>query len=518
MTTLDLYLARQEYEELGIDTIPLRPGTKEAMRRHWQTRDPSILWRGVPENANIGLRGGGNAAIAFLDCDEKKRPGTFDNAVSWMSGLGYSPGSYPLIQTASQVGRQIYIAFSGGLPGHSRNLANEFGAGEFRYGPGAYVTAPPSQVGNSVYTLLAGNYHQLPRVALVDVLPILGNKDVSQVPADGLPSVPRRAMALLNGRNVENFRSRSEAEQSLIASLVNAGHPFESVLDLFLRYPCAGKFAELYRRSESNAIRWLRHSYDEAVAWTSKTDSKTRQVIAAMREWAESRPWPGRTGATDRAVFIAHCQIAYRAGRLVYAAACRDLAEAAGVNHMTARNATRRLIEANLLSLVNPATVEYANVYQLVTGGHRYTLPATPNVWECISMSSDVFRFQGLGKSASEVWAALQNGPATEQELVEATGRSIKTVKRVLARMSDLADTVTGEFIPMVEKIDGRWSAIEGVDLDHVALVVGTAGAGERQQERHRQERRAHRRMLGRWRDQLAKADPNIKSGDSGKE
>jgi hypothetical protein len=520
---MDLHLARQEYEELGIDTIPLRPGTKDAMRRHWQTRDPWTLWRGVPSDANIGLRGGGDAAIAFLDCDEKKRSGTFENAVAWMSGLGYQPGDYPLIQTASQVGRQIYVAFSGDLPGNSRNLASDFGAGEFRYGPGAYVTAPPSRVGDNVYTLLAGSYHQLPRVTLVDVIPILGNKDVSQAPADSLSTIPRRALALLNGRNVENFRSRSEAEQSLIASLVNAGHSFESVLDLFLRYPCAGKFAELRDKSESNAIRWLHHSYDEAVQWTSENESKTRQTIAAMRDWAESRPWPGRTGATDRAVFIAHCQIAYRAGRLVYAASCRDLAELAGVSSPTASIATSRICSAGLVSIDTPAVADLAVIYRLDATGQTLTLPKYTTCEEVLRfVQHDAFRNgnhkAGLGKSGGLIWEALRDGPATEKELANRTGRGVRTVKRRLTQMSRLVDTVTGEFIPMVEKIDGQWRALDGVDLDHVALVVGTAGAGERQQERHSQERRAHRRMLGRWRDQLEKADPTIKSGDSRKE
>jgi hypothetical protein len=101
-----------------------------------------------------------------------------------------------------------------------------------------------------------------------------------------------------------------------------------------------------------------------------------------------------------------------------------------------------------------------------------------------------------LGKSAALVWQALQGGPATEKELAQMTGRSPKTVKRALLKMANLVDTVTGELIPMVEKNGGQWHALADVNLDHVAQVVGTAGAGERQRKRHRQERRAHRRAL----------------------
>lgn len=499
---MDIRQARQEYEDLGIDTIPLRPGTKIAMRRNWQTLDPTTLWQGVQDNANIGLRGGGFASIAFVDCDEKNQPGTYDKAVSWLAGLGYLPGDYPLIQTASQVGRQIYVAFAGGLPGHTRNLASEFGAGEFRYGPGAYVVAPPSQVGESVYILIDGDYRQLPRLALDDVLPILGNKDITTDAADKLPNIPRRVRHMLDGKNLEGFTSRSEVEQSMIASLVNAGHSFDSVLNLFMRYPCAGKFAELRAKSLDNAVRWLRHCYDEAVKWTSKKDSKTRQTIAAMLEWAMSIPWHGRTGPTDRAVFVAHCQIAYRAGRLEYQASCRNLAELAGVTYPTASKATSRIIETGLVSIQTAAVAHLATRYRLNAAGQEVTLPNYSNGEGVLKFvhHHDAFRKgaknAGMGKSAALIWEALQDGPATEVELAQRTGRHIKTVRNHLRGMAMLADTVTGEFIPMVEKIGDQWRALDGVDLDHVAQVVGTAGAGKRQQERHRQEQRAHRRAL----------------------
>ena len=116
-----------------------------------------------------------------------------------------------------------------------------------------------------------------------------------------------------------------------------------------------------------------------------------------------------------------------------------------------------------------------------------------------------------MGKSAAIIWEVLQDGPATEKELAQRTGRHIKTVRNHLRRMAKLADTVTGEFIPMVEKIGDQWRALEGVDLDHVARVVRTAGAGKRQQEKHRQERSEHRRALER-REEETMAGDNVKS------
>ena len=52
--------ALEEYEELGFDTFPLRPGTKDQpLMRSWQYRDPYRMWLIAPEDPNIALRGGG---------------------------------------------------------------------------------------------------------------------------------------------------------------------------------------------------------------------------------------------------------------------------------------------------------------------------------------------------------------------------------------------------------------------------------------------------------------------------
>jgi hypothetical protein len=133
-----------KYLTLGYSPIPLDPRSKDASIHGWQRRKLDRLWRDAKPDSNLGLRGGGDVRAAFLDCDEKNQLGTFDHAVTWLAGLGVT--DYPIIQTASGIGRQIYVTFSGGLPGEYRKLKSEFGAGEFRYGQGAYVCAPPSVV------------------------------------------------------------------------------------------------------------------------------------------------------------------------------------------------------------------------------------------------------------------------------------------------------------------------------------------------------------------------------------
>jgi len=56
-----------------------------------------------------------------------------------LASLGLPFGSYPRVQTASGIGRHIYVTFSGALPGNYCKLTQEVGIGEFRYGPSAYI-------------------------------------------------------------------------------------------------------------------------------------------------------------------------------------------------------------------------------------------------------------------------------------------------------------------------------------------------------------------------------------------
>lgn len=430
--------------------------------------------------------------MAFIDCDEYR---TFENVTHWLHELGYRGDSYPVVQTASGQGRHVYITLSGMLPGDARDLSNEIGNGEFRYGKGAYVVAPPSVISDNFgYSLISGDFSVRPTLEVKDVLPLLGNRELA---AQRKPILSRKAIALLNGQSKENYVSRSEAEQALIASLVNSNFSLDEILDFFNRYPCSGKYAELKTRNGRKADHWLVKSYEEAVQWTRTHESKARRLARAAIAWAESRPWEGRTGAIDRLVFIAHAEIAYQAGRLTYAASCRDLAERAGIGRTTATRSTWRLCKSGLIVLDREAVADSANVFQLTDldiVGHSLRAPI---VRKCPTMSNhDAFRHSGLGKSAGEVWQILQQHPARVDELAAITGRHIKTIERVLARMMNLADPLTGEYLPMVANdVDDSYYAIS-VDLDRIAQVVGTAGASDRQRREHARERWLHARGL----------------------
>jgi hypothetical protein len=154
MSLLDFAMlqeARSFYHELGFDTLPLRCGAKIPIFPNWQSRDPAEIWLKSPEEANIGIRCGDPNHTAVLDCDEEKRPGTVASAEGWLAGLGFLPGDYPVVQTASGKGRHLYFTLWGNLVGNYKVLSVEFGAGELRYGPGSMVVTSPSMLGNQRY-------------------------------------------------------------------------------------------------------------------------------------------------------------------------------------------------------------------------------------------------------------------------------------------------------------------------------------------------------------------------------
>ena len=486
------------YQDLGLAVIPLIPLSKKALVVGWQKKPSDEQWVSAPENANIGLRCGGISAFCVIDSDDKKKA-TWNTIQNFLWGLGLEPGSYPVISTPNQ-GRHAYFFLDGKLDGNYCLLNPEAGTGEFRFGEGAYVVAPPSLLSIGTYRLIDGDIEHIPIIVARDILPVLAKPYADKCNHEEKRRKPSRfALRLLHGYGVENYPSRSEAEQALLVSLINKGFSFEEALDLFNRYPCAGKYSELRKENTYNARRWLNHSYSEAKQWANRNESYGRRNAREAITWAESIPWPGKTGSVDRLVFIAHAQISYRVGQTSYTASSRELGELAGVSFRTASLASIRLCNKGLLVLETPAVAEYANIYRMNFDQNKLShFPISPTVRKCESeyANHDVFRYGGLGKSAAEIWGMLSNCPSTINQLAENTGRHITTIKRCLDRMVNLVDTFTGEPIPMVATDDDFTFHALPVDLNRIAVVIGTAGIGEHQREMHIQERILHRNSL----------------------
>jgi hypothetical protein len=312
----------------------------------------------------------------------------------------------------------------------------------------------------------------------------------------------------LQGNGIEKYQSRSHAEAAIVLMLVNAGFDFDAVLSLFTSYPCAGKFKERDAQDPDKAIsQYLYPTFLSAV----RKMQEGRTLANAAMQWAQAQTWKGRTGLTDRAVFIAHAEIAQHAGCIEYGASSRTLAEIAQVDHKTATHATHRLMDASLLESVKRSDrySELASVYRLIHLHHSpYSNPVedgdlckrTHDAFR-VRGYGDTFKARGLGKAAERVFEELRKGePLTVQELTEKTGRHFSTVWRVLNRMARIVDPSTGEIVAtMVEQQDGgKWRACdaEAVDLDRIAKALGTFGASEWQKKKHADERKAHSESL----------------------
>lgn len=118
-------------------------------------------------------------------------------------------------------------------------------------------------------------------------------------------------------------------------------------------------------------------------------------------------------------------------------------------------------------------------------------------------VNHDAFRYGGgLNKSAAEVYWWLKQKPMTAKALIEKSGRSKTTVFRVLKQMSKIIDSRTGEVISMVQCQNTIWEISPDIDLDRIALILGTAGIGKRKRKQYQKEQRDHRNALKRGRNQ----------------
>lgn len=257
------------------------------------------------------------------------------------------------------------------------------------------------------------------------------------------------------------------------------------MLAIFESYPAAGKFREIETTQGAIAgTSWLRTCYDSARNWCA-TDSPARRHARTTQVLAEAAPWPGRTGSADRAVFLAHLNVAHRSGREVYHASSQDLAEIAGCARLTASKACRRLRAAGHLDLVTPASFPYANRYRLPEKTKFDPLPHMV-LYGMDRTSSfllpDAFRQGGLGRSAFEILKGLEGGSLRAKELAVKTGRHVQTVRKSLKRLQEFG---------YARKSHGKWwgLAIEKIDLLELAKIVGTSGARRKQREQHKAER-----------------------------
>jgi DNA-binding transcriptional regulator GbsR (MarR family) len=196
---------------------------------------------------------------------------------------------------------------------------------------------------------------------------------------------------------------------------------------------------------------------------------------------------------SDKLIVHAHLALAYDKNSFEYHASCRHLALIAGVNHMTAIAATKRLIELSFLVMTEPHEKEtfFANKYLITMHEHIVQLPTS-----CIPIHTDTTMYKyatrhglpplaanyiqtrdvfwngvdwknvhvrkdektgkyrpmpkpRLGRRSGEIYAHLLNQPATAKELTELLGCHKSTIHRSLEKMQS--------FEMVLKQEDGKW-------------------------------------------------------------
>jgi len=496
------------YAELGLAPFALPYGQKRAVRcwERWQDVPPTqreleAMFDGDEQNIAIisGRAGGG---LLVLDADNER---TFTEVAARLRADGIETWvvQRPANGSAHDGGGHFYLRTPRAVKSARIGSALEIKA------QGKYVLAPPSlhpQGGLYRFVKRPPVIFTLPSL---DALPWLG-LEPAELPR---PGMPRLALRLLAGDPdyVGRYDTRSEAEAAVCCALANAGFTFGQALALFESWTGPGKFRELAEKRQESARRYFALSWRNATAFVRDNPSPHKQLAQRLKAWALSRPWPGRTGANDRAIYLAHCTIVERCAQQPYGASARELAELAGVSSGTAARANHRLIDKQRLAVVQKGTPSYPARYTLLDVASeeiqnvalRYN-PSRQPVRDCVTMlhSHDAFRRGGLNKSGAEVLMALAKAEeeiATVRELAEATGRHRTTIYRKLK--GDPKKGVIGLYqLGLVEPVGrGVWRLVPEFDtvmLDQAAADLNTAGVGRRQRERHRQERYSNRRKL----------------------
>jgi hypothetical protein len=249
------------------------------------------------------------------------------------------------------------------------------------------------------------------------------------------------------------------------------------------------------KKNKNAAYQYFNKTYEAAYLFATSNSFEGREIALRAKYWALNTPWPGRSGIYDRAVFLAHTDIAYQCGKVEYGVSGRQLAALVPtITDATADRATNRLIKQGLLTRTRRHTADLAPTYIF-----NKTNALSHNVLddECITFPNhEVFSYRALGLSSKQILDSLIFRPKRVDELVNDTGRSGETIKKWLHRMSRIVDPRTGEIHCLVVNIEGYWAICEDYDLDHLAAILGVSGKMNKRIREFQEQRWQHNRYL----------------------
>lgn len=482
---------RGRYRVADLDAIPLRANGKRPLCGRWQELAPDAQWeaaRGYGD-LNIGVLPGRGRVV--IDTDSRDAADLVDKRLQDMGLV------VPRVATATPGHAQFYLSLDGVPDGYTyQKLDAAIGPGEFRAGPGAQVVAPPSVIGGREYVFVRGAPEDLPRLKVATfndclwLVPPPAHQTVicyelEQTPLLRWPVSKETQLLLLalqtatRGAPIAGYRYRSvsEAELAAVVRLVCAGRQLGEVAAIFDTYQPTHYASHQTQKSRRD---YLALTYQTARRYFY--EHPQRRELAALHNAALTWPWPGRTGATDRAVYLAAVRVAYQLGRAEVNLPARTLATIAAVDRDTVSAALRRM--AHLLAPVSAGTCRTGARYRIAL---ETRLRASGEVLGVSGASdyAELWTPGRLGKTAGVVFDALTEAPRSTADLTDATGQGRRTVERALTRLQD-AGLAT-------RSADG-WTC-GWRDLADVAASYDVAGTAYTRRQEYRRERSVHQAL-----------------------
>lgn len=425
---------RARWDSAGVLSIPLQPNSKMPVSQ-WLHIDPAEQWRQADgRQANIGVLCGNGLAV--VDCDDAQ---AVDNVAARLRSLGLA---LPAVATPSG-GRHAYLKVCDAPAGFTmQRLAAPVGKGELRV-RSCYVAAPCSSVDGRPYAFVNGSPEDLLRlrpVAWRDLLWLCRAQPSHVLPTEpplrlvrrSLPQCTERLFALLaqaaRGTAVLRYCTRSEAECAVVAALILAGWGEQEIEAEFAkRQP--GHYREMGQHRRAYLHRTYRRALDDIAA------TPPRPAILDAYRAAHGMAWPGRTGSTDQAIYLALLAVAWQFARWTVAVSLRDLSEHAAVSIDTASHALTRLGAAKLIDRERDECAHPLAAHTYRIGQNKGTTVTYVRHWCIQNGYQELWAQARLGKIAGAVYAALSMQPQAVATLSARTGKHRNTVARALARL-----------------------------------------------------------------------------------
>lgn len=509
----------------GVQVIPLRGNSKlplfDAAGSSWCDIAPDEQW----QRAGQGFRGNIGAVlgngVAVLDADNQQ---AIESISAFFDGLGINA---PQVSTISG-GKHYWLRLADAPADFAWcKLAREVGEGELRVSR-CYVAAPCSAIGDKRYRFTSGSPESIAATRALrwqDLLELV-QPSKPALEFESAPvrlirrDMPARAELLLSelynapqGEPIDKYASRSEAEAAVVAMLILSGWQFSEIAEAFDaaqpgHYSDAGK----------QARRYLWQTYKSVLS--DVCSSPERIELAEHYHQAGSWAWPGRSGALNRAAYLALLAVAWQFSTFEPRASERDLAEHAAATRQGINHAIERLRMLGLVEVMRLGDARRGKQFRLRGGWRIVAISHIINrvgcseagkqaqIDTCVAPSpqvaaradntgngvalspvadvlswadAEVWGAGGLGRSAGVVYSLLSCSPLTISHLAKLSGKARSTVRAALERLARYH---------LAERFGDGWCRGEA-DVAQVAEEHRAEQLAIRRRARHERERQA---------------------------